>query len=141
MSAQDEVREASGKFYGALNRMANGDAGAMAGIWSHDAAVTTMHPIGGRETGWDAVAKSFAQVAQLATAGEVKLDDQTIQVTGDLAYELGTERGKVTMAGAEVAIEHRVTNVYRRDSGGWKIVHHHTDLSPAMLDLVASLQK
>jgi hypothetical protein len=55
MSAEDEVRKASQQFYAALNRMANGDGGGMADIWSHSATVTTMHPIGGREVGWDAV--------------------------------------------------------------------------------------
>ena len=52
MSAQDEVRKASKAFYAAMNRMAKGDAGPMAVIWSHSATTTTMHPIGGREVGW-----------------------------------------------------------------------------------------
>ena len=53
MSAEQEVRKASQQFYAALNRMANGDSGGMADIWSRTASVTTMHPIGGREVGWD----------------------------------------------------------------------------------------
>jgi hypothetical protein len=80
MSTEDEVREASIKFYAALNRMANGTADPLADIWSHSATVTTMHPIGGLEIGWEEVRKSFEQVAHLATAGEVKLNDQIIQV-------------------------------------------------------------
>jgi ketosteroid isomerase-like protein len=32
-----------------------------------------------------------------------------------------------------------VTNVYRREADGWKMIHHHTDLSPAMLDVLADL--
>ena len=139
MSAEDEVHEASKKFYAALSRMADGDAGSLADIWSHSATVTTMHPIGGREIGWDEVRKSFEQVARLAKAGEVRLDDQFIQVVEGLAYELGVERGKLTLAGQPVSIEHRVTNIYRRESGAWKIVHHHADVSPAMLDVVARL--
>ena len=78
MSAEDEVRDASNKFYAALNRMANGDAGPLAGIWSHSATVTTMHPIGGREVGWDQVRKSWEQVAELTSEGQVKLGDQVI---------------------------------------------------------------
>ena len=140
MSSEDEVCEASKKFYAALNRMANGDAGSFADIWSHSAAVTAMHPIGGREVGWDAVRTSFEQVAHLATGGEVKLNDQIIQAAESLAYELGVERGQVTLAGQQVTIEHRVTNIYRRESGAWKVVHRHTDVSPAMLDVVASLK-
>ena len=58
----------------------------------------------------------------------------------DLAYELGTEHGQATLAGEQITIEQRVTNVYRREGGEWKIVHHHTDLSPAMLALLERLQ-
>ena len=128
MSAEDEVRAVSQKFYAALNRMANGDAGAFADVWSHGASVTTMHPIGGREVGWDAVRRS------------IKLNDQYIQVAGDMAYELGIERGQVTMAGQSVSFDDRVTNIYRRESGAWKIVHHHTDLSQGAVELLTRLK-
>ncbi len=53
MTTEDEVHAASEKFYAALNRMLNGDAGSLGDIWSHSSTVTTMHPIGGREVGWN----------------------------------------------------------------------------------------
>ena len=120
--------------------MASGDAGSMAETWSHTVAVTTMHPIGGREVGWDKVRESFQQVAGIASGGRVKLDDQIVQVTGDRAYELGVERGQFTLAGQQIIIDHRVTNIYRREAGSWKLVHHHADLAPAMLDVLHRLQ-
>ncbi len=140
MSTEDEVRTASTHFYAGLNRMANGDASPLADIWSHSAAVTAMHPIGGRQVGWDAVRASFEQVAQLASDGKVELKDQLIHVAGDLAYEVGVEHGQVTLAGQKVTIEHRVTNIYQREAGAWKMTHHHTDTSPAMLDVLSRLQ-
>jgi len=140
VSTEDEVRKASEQFYAALNRMLNGNAAPLADIWSHSGAVTTMHPIGGRQVGWDEVREAWQQVAMLASEGQGKLDDQIIQVAGDVAYELGTERGQVKLAGQQVTIEHRVTNIYRREAGGWKVVHHHTDASPAMLDILSRLQ-
>lgn len=141
MATEDEVRAASKTFYAALNRMLNGDAGALGDIWSHGAAVTTMHPIGGREVGWETVRATWAQVASQASAGKVQLNDQHIQATGDMACEIGTEKGQFTLGGQPIAIEHRVTNVYRREAGTWKIVHHHTDMSPAMIDVVSRLPK
>ncbi|HEX9879665.1 MAG TPA: nuclear transport factor 2 family protein [Candidatus Binatia bacterium] len=138
--SENEVRKASKQFYAALNRMVNGDAGPLENIWSHSAAVTTMHPIGGREVGWDKVRASWEQVAKLASQGQVKLDNQTIQVAGDTAYELGVEHGQFKLAGQPVKIEQRVTNIYRREAAGWKVVHHHTDASPAMQDLLKRLQ-
>jgi len=32
-----------------------------------------------------------------------------------------------------------VTNVYRKVEGGWKLAHHHTDVSEAMLDVLKRL--
>ncbi len=140
MSTEDEVKGASEKFYAALNRMTLGDASGLADIWSHSETVTTMHPIGGEQVGWTAVKESFEQVAGLASDGHVELADQVIHSGGELAYELGSERGQFTLAGETVHVDHRVTNIYRREAGGWKIVHHHTDLSPAMLAVLERLQ-
>lgn len=140
MSAEDEVRKASAQFYAALNRMANGDASPLAEVWSHSPTVTTMHPIGGREVGWDAVRGSFEQVAKLSSDGQIGLKDQRIQVVGDMAYEVAIEQGHLKISGHSVTLEHRVTNIYQRVNGAWKIVHHHTDLSAAMLDVLSRLQ-
>lgn len=140
MSTEEEVRRASMQFYAGLNRMANGNGSPLADIWSHSPNVTAMHPIGGRQVGWDAVRGSFEQVAQLASDGNVEIRDQLIQVDGDLAYEVGVEHGKLRLAGHPIVIEQRVTNVYRREAGAWRIVHHHTDISPAMLDTLNRLQ-
>ena len=140
MSTEDDVRKASKQFYARLNRMVNGDADPLKDIWSHSAAVTAMHPIGGRQVGWDAVRASFEKVAQLASGGKVELKDQLIRVVGDAAFEAGVEYGQLKLAGQPVTIEHRVTNIYQRETGAWKIIHHHTDTSPEMQDVLSQLQ-
>ena len=140
MSEHDDVKAASAQFYAALNQMLAGHQGSMGGIWSHGATVTTMHPIGGREVGWDNVRPTWDQVASLASGGQVTLAEQVLSVAGDTAYEVGYERGHGMLAGERVDIDQRVTNIYRRENGAWKVVHHHTDLSPAMMALLARLQ-
>lgn len=140
MSAKDEVREASNQFYSALSRMANGDAKSLANIWLHGQQVTTMHPIGGREVGWEAVGGSFQQVGELASEGRIGLKDQYIQVIGDVAYELGVEEGHFKLADQPISIEHRVTNIYQRQAGAWKMIHHHADISPAMIEVLDRLK-
>jgi len=141
MTIEDEVRAASDKFYSALNRMLNGDASLLGDIWFHSATVTTMHPIGGREVGWDQVRGSWEQLAQVATQGQVRLSDQFIQAAGDMAYELGVEHPQLTLGGQSVIGDIRVTNIYRRESGAWKIVHHHTDATQSMIDVLSRLEK
>jgi len=120
--------------------MANGDSRSMAEVWQHSADVTAMHPIGGRQVGWDAVRESFEQVARLASRGKIELKNQIIHVIGNVAYEAGVEHGQVTLAGHKVRIEHRVTNIYQRDGGAWKITHHHTDTSADMVDVLNQLK-
>ena len=133
MPAENEVRAAASQFYAALNSVLNGDAGPMAAVWSQATDATTMHPIGGRQVGWDQVWGSWQQVAEIASGGSVALGDQLIRVIGDAAYELGTERVDATLAGNPVRREVRVTNIYQREAGVWRIVHHHADAAPEMM--------
>ena len=140
MAAEDAVRQASDRFYAALNRMINGDASPMNAVWAHGGDVTTMHPIGQREVGWEQVRPVWEQVASICSEGQVRLRDQLIRVGTDLAYEVAVEEGEITMAGERVAFNERVTNIYRREGGEWKIVHHHSDPSSAANDLLSRLQ-
>ena len=139
VAAADDVRAASDQFYSALDAMVNGDASSMAAIWSHDDDVTTMHPIGGREAGWEAVNGSFAGVASASADGTVTRSDQVIRVVGDCAYELCTESALWTFAGEPISLEHRATNVYRKENGEWKVVHHHADLNAEFAEQVANM--
>jgi ketosteroid isomerase-like protein len=136
MATEDEVRNASTQFYAALNRMLNGDAQPLSDIWSHGQAVTTMHPIGGRQVGWNEVRESWEQVAQGASDGKVELKDQLIRVLG----EVGVECPEFRLGGEKVSGQIRVTNIYQREAGAWKMTHHHADLAPAMLEILNRLQ-
>ena len=140
MSAEDEVRKASNQFYAALNKMTNGDVQSLKEIWSHNSAVTTMHPIGGRQVGWNEVWETWEQTGQVASEGHVELQDQIIRVVGDLAYEIGVEDAGFKIAGHQANGQVRVTNIYQKEGGAWKIVHHHTDLAPAMVEVLHQLQ-
>jgi ketosteroid isomerase-like protein len=140
MSAEDEVRKASTRFYNSLSKMARGDSSSMSDAWSHTGKVTAMHPIGGREVSWEAIKKSFDMVGQLASEGEVALKDQIINVIGDVAYEIGTEHGHFKVAGNPVSVDQRVTNIYQRQVGDWKMIHHHADISQPMLDILSRLE-
>lgn len=139
MSNEDGVREVSKRFYNGLTKMLDGDISVIDTVWSHDESVTTMHPIDGRDTGWDAVRNSFIQFSQAASSGTVGITDQVIRVHGDMAYEIGVESGQFKLAGQPITIKQRVTNVYKNEGGQWKMVHHHADTSQAMLEALKTL--
>ena len=140
MAEEDKVREASKRFYDALNSMPIGKNDPMADVWMHDSTVTAMQPLGDRLVGWEQVRDSFAQVGGISGGGEISVRDQIFRVVGEVAYELATERTQALFAGEEIRFDQRVTNIYRRERGQWKIVHHHTDLNPEMVDLLNRLQ-
>jgi len=139
MSAITKVQAASARFYDALNRMAVGDAAPMSDVWHQGDEVSAQHPIGGRDQGHDTVIESFAKVAAIAGGGEIKLVDQQIVAGSDMAMETGIETGTLVIADHSATINHRVTNVYRRLNGEWRLAHHHTDQSQSMLDILNRL--
>lgn len=134
MTAEDDVRAASEEFYAALNRMLAGDASSLADIWSHSPTVTALHPIGDWHVGWDEVKRSFDEVAEASTGGQVDITDRLIRVAGDMAYEVGVEHADFEIAGEPLTVNSRVTNIYRREGGAWKIVHHHGDKAQGILE-------
>src|SRR5918995_3311832 len=106
MAVEDEIRQASEQFYEALNRTINGDSGSMMEVWSHSSEVTTLHPLGGRETGWEEVRASWEQVAQEFSEGQVSIEDLVVvPVSDDVAYTLGTENGQAKFGDQTVAID------------------------------------
>jgi ketosteroid isomerase-like protein len=137
MAFEDEIQQASEQFYAALNRTINGDSGPMMEVWSHGSDVATMHPLGGRETGWEEVRASWEQVAQAFSEGQVSLEALVVvPLSDDVAYTLGTENGQAQLGDETVGIDWRVTNIYRREEGAWKMVLHHTDVSPTLVEVL-----
>ena len=137
MALEDEIRQASEQFYAALNRTINGDSGSMMEVWSHGSDVTALHPLGGRETGWREVRASWEQVAQAFSDGQVSIEDLVVvPLSEDVAYTLGSEHGQAKLGDQTVGIDWRVTNIYRHEEGEWKVVLHHTDVSPTLVEVL-----
>ena len=51
----------------------------------------------------------------------------------DMGYTACVEEGEnMSAEGKPVVVSHRATNIFRLEDGKWKLVHHHTDLSPQL---------
>ena len=50
--------------------------------------------------------------------------------SGDLAYTVGHEHNRVKVDGELGTYTLRVTHIYRREDGQWRIVHRHGDIPP-----------
>lgn len=141
MSAESEVREASRRNSEAMNHMLNGDASKIASIWSQSATLSTLHPTGTGDVGdWEAIRGAYEGMAQLASEGRFELKNASIYVLGDIAYETGTEHVSGQLGGHPYQFTSRVTNIYRREAEGWKMLHHHAEIAPILLELLQKVK-
>ena len=125
------VRAAADEFYSALNVMFTGELGPMTTVWSHRDDVTYMGPGGGFRLGWKQVLADWQTQAALKLGGEVKPKEMRITVGRDLAivsnYEIGQN---LDVDGKLRTVSIRATNLFRYESGKWKMIGHHTDILP-----------
>ena len=98
-------------------------------LWSRRDPVTLFGAIGMSESGWDKLSQTFSWVAsRFSDVSDFRFDVEVVDVSGDRAYTLGFERFKASVAGRPVEpVTVRVTHIYRREDGEWKIVHRHAD--------------
>ena len=107
----------------------HGDPGPRMELWSRREPVTLFGAIGMSESGWEQLGKTFTWVAtRFSDVTDFRFDVETVEVSGDMAYVLAFERWNGSIAGRPVEpVAVRVTHIYRREDGEWKIVHRHAD--------------
>jgi len=100
-------------------------------LWSRADKVSLFGAWGPCKQGWDQVSQTFRWVATRFTGGELRCEDLIVNVSGDLAYTVGYERGAMAVDGQEPEpMSIRVTQIYRREDGEWRLVHRHGDFAP-----------
>jgi ketosteroid isomerase-like protein len=108
----------------------NGDATARREIWSRQEPVTVFGA-------WQS-ATGRTEIDELFTVLEQSFSDCTsyeleivaAEVIGDMAYTAGYEHTQAVVRGEPRTYTLRVTHIYRRESGEWKVVHRHGDRPP-----------
>lgn len=108
--------------------LCNGDAGPRRGTWSHHDPVTIFGAGVVLRSGWAEVEATARGLAERFTALHAyELDLVAAGASGDLAYTVGFEHKTVVVEDRPVTYTLRVTHVYRREDGEWRIVHRHGD--------------
>ena len=139
MSTEQEIRHAVEQFYAALSATLTGDAAPMLALWADGPEATVMHPGGGRQVGREEVRAAWEGWAGAVRDGRIEPADVTLRLlTPDVACVSAVERGEGTVGDVAIDVDQRATLVLRRDAGGWKAVHHHVDVIPALRDLMAA---
>lgn len=105
----------------------NGDIALRTSMWSKNDPVT-LFGAWMSASGWEDVNRVFEKL------GEVMQDCESFEVellaadaNADLAYTVVHEHTTATVNGERRSYTLRVTQIYRREEGEWKVVHRHAD--------------
>ncbi|MBA2526902.1 MAG: nuclear transport factor 2 family protein [Pyrinomonadaceae bacterium] len=117
----------------AQSRFINGDSTLWKQNASHRDDATILGAFGGYgEKGWSALGARYDWASSQYKDGgaTMKVDYLNIEVSGDLGFTVAVER----QAGARVGDQQnparrdlRVTQIFRREDGAWKLLHRHAD--------------
>jgi ketosteroid isomerase-like protein len=107
----------------------SGDWGPFSQIVTHTSPSTFFAPQGGAKQGADTVAESYAQMAKwFAPGGDTQFEMFHMGTSGDLGYWVGFQHSNTRMAdGNTMQFKLRLTEIYRREAGSWKLIHRHAD--------------
>jgi ketosteroid isomerase-like protein len=100
----------------------------MEAVWSPGADVVCIHPGGPVLEGRAAVLRSWTDIFRSAVPPAVALRTIFTSQDADLAVHLVEERIGARGAGASVGAVVIATNVYRRETEGWRLVVHHASV-------------
>ena len=111
-----------------------GDVAPRMRLWSRREPLTLFGAWGPNRSGWAELVPIFEWVASRLGSQQIRdfrYDVEVADVSGDMAYTVGYERFTSSVDGGPAEpYTVRVTHVYRREDGEWKIVHRHGDLAP-----------
>ena len=110
----------------------NGDPELRLNMWSKKDPVTLFGAWGPCKSGSEEVTRISRWVAsQFSDCTAYNFELVAAGVSGDLAYTVGYEHSERSVNGGPIEpATLRVTHIYRRENGEWKIVHRHGDVLP-----------
>jgi ketosteroid isomerase-like protein len=114
----------------ALDEFVRGDHEPLERLYSQRDDVTLGNPFGPFARGFEHVVQTMQRAASHYRDGEATGFELVAKhVTPDLACLVEVERFKAKVAGREdvTPLSLRVTSIFRREDGVWKLVHRHAD--------------
>jgi len=115
---------------GAARAYAGGDAEPLSHIATRISPSTYYAPKGGYVAGADDVLSTYERDAALfESGGDSEFEIIQLGANDGIAYWTGFQRARVRMRGSAepISFNLRVTEVFRNEGDGWKLVHRHAD--------------
>ena len=119
-----------GPYHDALRAIINGSPDVYKSFYSESDDVTLANPFGGVARGRAEVEERLERAAANYRDGEIDAIEAVAKlVTTELAYLVEVERYRAKVGESDEFSPGglRVTSIFRRESGSWKLVHRHAD--------------
>ena len=114
----------------AQRELQQGRPEAYKSLWSRGSDVTLGGGFGGGfERGWDGVSKRLDWAGSQFSSARNEIQRIAFAASGDLGYLVQSERIHYTAPNSSAPLErsYRVTMLFRREHGQWRIIHRHAD--------------
>lgn len=126
-----DLRETVDRYHEVLDDFARGDPAPVKELYSRRDDVIIANPfVGPPARGWDSVSPALDYASARFRDGRVTHIEPVAEYVGqDLAVLMELESWTVKFSGAQdpKSFDLRVTTTFRREDGGWKLVHRHAD--------------
>jgi ketosteroid isomerase-like protein len=118
-----EQREAAEREFAA------GDVEPLRRVATSHPPATLFGPGGETRLGPDRVFDAYTQVATAAAGGDTHFDVLQSAASDGLAYWVGLQHSTMRVADSDAPrhVVLRVTELFRREKGEWKLIHRHAD--------------
>jgi ketosteroid isomerase-like protein len=116
--------------HAAAGEYVSGNPEPLGRLVARELPATFFSPRGDVTTGTREVATRYRDDDAVFTAGSENVMETLDAAAGDeIAFWVGFQRSEARMRGQEepVSFDLRVTEIYRREAGQWRLVHRHAD--------------
>ena len=141
----DEIADLVQRTAEANKALVRGDIDRYVSLTQHAEDYTLMAPFGGTAThGFDASSENRARMARFFKSGTLNQELVATHNSGDLVVLVTVERARAEIAELpEQDWSLRVTQVFRHDDTGWRLVHRHADplVNSVSLEQAAALTR
>ena len=127
--SESDFDDAVAAYRRALNAICTGDPEPVLELFSRHDDVTLANPLGPPRRGRTEVETATKDAATHFRAGSCRFEEVSRYTTPDLGYVLHLESAEVQLRPSDemARISLRVTTIFRREEGTWKVAHRHAD--------------
>ena len=130
MTAAESFERAIEASHHALDEIAKGDPSAFLELYSDREDATLANPYGPPARGRSQIEEAGIRAAANYRDGRaIEFESFAKCLTSDLGYIVEVERFEAKVAGSEEVspVALRVTSIFCREGGAWKLLHRHAD--------------